>query len=293
MDPVKRSLITLHITVVLLGGTALFSQIIPLSAADITLGRSLFACLALFIFLRLSKESFRLNTPRDYAIAIGLGALMALHWVTYFAAMQYAGVSVGMIALFTFPVITVLIEPLFEKSRLAWQDMISAIIVFIGIALIVPESSLKNEVTLGVVTGIFSAVLYAIRNLLHRQHFSHYSGAKAMAWQILVVCVCLVPTLSDSLTGANQTSWWLLAILGTLFTALPHALIAATLVHLKAKTFSLIACMQPFYGVLLAIVLLGEKPGWKALIGGALVISASVYETVNTHKQQKADSKCG
>lgn len=293
MDPVKRSLVTLHITVVLLGGTALFSQIIPLSAADITLGRSLFACLALFLFLRLTKEKFRLNTPRDYAVAGGLGLIMALHWVTYFAAMQYAGVSVGMIALFTFPVITVLIEPLFEKSRLAWQDIISAAIVFVGIALIVPETSLKNNVTLGVATGIFSAVLYAIRNLLHRQHFSHYSGAKAMAWQILVVCVCLIPTLSGSLVGASSTSWLLLIILGTLFTALPHALIAATLIHLKAKTFSLIACMQPFYGVVLAIILLGEKPGWKALVGGALIISASVYETVNTHKQQKADSKCG
>ncbi|MEC8227299.1 MAG: EamA/RhaT family transporter, partial [Pseudomonadota bacterium] len=46
MEPVKKSLISLHIAVILLGGTGLFSHIIPLSATDITLGRSLFACIA-------------------------------------------------------------------------------------------------------------------------------------------------------------------------------------------------------------------------------------------------------
>ena len=284
MDPVRRSLISLHLTVVLLGGTALFSQIIPLSATDITIGRSLFACVGLFAFLMLSRESLALNNRKDTAIALLLGALMALHWVTYFAAMQYAGVSVGMIALFTFPVITVLIEPFFERIRLVWQDIVSAVVVFIGIALIVPEGSLNNDITLGVAIGIGSAALYALRNLIHRNHFSHYSGAKAMAWQILIVCLCLIPFTSEALGDASVNSWLLLLTLGTLFTALPHALIANSLIYLRAKTFSLIACMQPFYGVILAIVLLDESPGIKTLIGGILVTSASIYETVNAQK---------
>ena len=100
MDAVKKSLISLHLTIVLLGGTALFSRVVPLSASDITLMRSVFACIALFIFLAISKQGLRLANKRDYIIAIGLGVLMALHWVSYFAAMQYSSVSVGMIALF-------------------------------------------------------------------------------------------------------------------------------------------------------------------------------------------------
>lgn len=287
MDPVKRSLIALHFTVILLGATGLFASIIPLSATDITFGRSLFACICLFLFLRVSKTSLRLKTTKDYRTAICLGILMAVHWITYFAAMQYAGVAVGMIALFTFPVITVLIEPLFEKIRLVWQDFVSALIVLTGVALLVPEISLENDVTLGVIIGVFSAVLYAMRNLLHRQHFSHYSGAKAMAWQILIVTVCLLPFSSPDMRAANGETWLLLALLGSCFTALPHALVASSLRYLRAKTFSLIACMQPMYGVILAIILLQESPGWKALIGGVLVTSASLYETLNAHKLHK------
>lgn len=293
MNAVKRSLISLHFTVVLLGGTALFSHLVPLSASDITLMRSVFACIALFLFLRLSSESLTLASRKDYLIAIGLGILMALHWVTYFAAMQYSSVSVGMIALFTFPVITVLIEPFFEKVSLVWQDIVSALTVIAGVYFIVPETSLDNDITLGVLIGVGSAVLYAFRNLIHRKHFKQYSGAKAMAWQTLVIAIFLLPTGSNEIADAPMSAWLMLLLLGTVFTALPHALIAASLRHLRAKTFSLIACMQPFYGVILAVLLLDENPSGNTLLGGILITSASIYETLNTHKlhgKSKKDS---
>ncbi|GEA07199.1 membrane protein [Alteromonas sp. KUL42] len=290
MDPVKKSLVSLHFTIMLLGGTALFSRVVPLSASDITLMRSIFACVALFAFLKIAKHKITLNCKKDYGVAVGLGLLMALHWVTYFAAMQYAGVSVGMIALFTFPVITVLIEPFFERVRLVWQDIVSTLTVIVGVYLIVPENTLENDVTLGVLIGIASAILYSFRNLFHRKHFKHYSGAQAMAWQTLIIAIVMLPVGSGNILNASTNSWLMLLLLGTVFTALPHALIAASLRHLRAKTFSLIACMQPLYGVFLAIVLLNEKPGWTTLLGGILITSASVYETLNAHKLHSSDS---
>ncbi len=289
MNPVKRSLITLHFTVVLLGGTALFSHLIPLSATDITIGRSVFACLALISYLLWTGESLKLDKRNDYFLAFGLGVLMALHWVSYFAAMQYASVSVGLIALFTFPVITVFMEPFFEAAKLKWQDVVSALVVLLGIYLLVPTPDLNNNITLGVAIGVGSAILYSLRNLLHRQYFSHYGGAKAMAWQILVICIVLIPVGSSELTEISLSTGVLLITLGTIFTALPHALIATCLIYLRAKTFSLVACMQPLYGVILAVVLLNETPDLKTLIGGLLIISASIYETVNTGRSHQQE----
>lgn len=291
MDPIKKSLISLHITVMLLGGTALFSQIISLNSIDITFGRSVFACILLFAFIKLKGESFKLNNKRDYLIGCFLGIIMAVHWVTYFMSMQYAGVSVGIIALFTFPVITVLLEPLFEGISLVWQDIASALVVLFGIYLIVPDTSLENDVTLGILIGVFSAFLYSLRNLMHRKHFSHYSGAKAMAFQIAFICPCLLFFVSDDFILMGETNLLLLLVLGTVFTALPHAMIASALQHLRAKTFSLVACMQPFYGIVFAILMLNEQPTWQTFIGGLLVISAAVYETITTHRAQHSKSK--
>ena len=284
MDPVKKSLWSLHLTMALLGATALFSKIIPLSATDITFGRSIIACLMLVVIVKATGGKLSLRSTKDYLIAILLGVLMAAHWVSYFAAMQYSSISVGMIALFTFPVITVMLEPFFEGIRLVWQDIVSALVVLSGIALIVPEISIDNDITLGILVGIGSAVLYAFRNLIHRKHFSHYSGALAMAYQTLVIFFCLRFFVSDQVFAASQQTYILLLVLGTAFTALPHALIASSLKHLRAKTFSLVACMQPFYGVILAIVVLDEQPTWQTFFGGTLVISAAIYETVNAQK---------
>lgn len=284
MDPVKKSLWSLHLTVALLGATALFSKIIPLSATDITFGRSIIAFAALALIVKMTEGSLKLKTSKDYVIAIGLGLLMAAHWVSYFAAMQYSSISVGMIALFTFPVIAVLLEPFFEGIRLVWQDIASAVVVFIGIFLIVPETSLNNDITLGILVGVGSAFLYALRNLYHRKYFSHYSGAHAMAYQTLIIFLCLLFFVSEELFTASADTYISLLVLGTALTALPHALIAASLKHLRVKTFSLVACMQPFYGVILAILILDESPNWQTFVGGFLVISAAIYETVNAQK---------
>lgn len=284
MDPVKKSLWSLHFTMMLLGATSLFSKLIPLSATDITFGRSLIACLMLVIIVKLTGGKLLLKNGKDYLIAMALGLLMAAHWVSYFAAMQYSSISVGIIALFTFPVITVLLEPFFEGIRLVWQDLASAFVVLLGIALVVPEISLDNDVTLGIAVGVLSAFLYALRNLFHRKYFSHYSGAHAMAYQTLVIFVCLFFFASENVFQATQETYISLLILGTALTALPHAMIAASLKHLRAKTFSLVACTQPLYGVVLAMLVVNEEPRWQTLVGGILVISAAIYETVNAQK---------
>ncbi len=288
MDPVKKSLLSLHFTVALLGATALFSKIVPLSAIDITFGRSVIACITLVILLKITGRSLRLNCQKDYWIAGLLGLLMSVHWVSYFAAMQYSSISVGMIALFTFPVITVLMEPLFEKIKLVWQDVVSALIVLLGIVLIVPEVSLNNDITLGVVIGVGSAFLYSLRNLIHRKHFSHYSGSHAMVYQTMVIFLSLSFFSSGELVTADASTYWWLLVLGTLLTAFPHALIASSLRHLRAKTFSLVACMQPFWGTMMAIVILNEQPTWQTFVGGVLVILAAIYETYNAQKLHRS-----
>ena len=272
---------------ILLGATALFSKILDLSAVDITYGRSVVACVMLFVIVKMFRGSIRLDSTKDYLVALLLGLLMAAHWVSYFAAMQYSSVSVGMIALFTFPVMTVLLEPFFEGIKLVWQDIVSAIVVLFGVFLLVPEISLENETTQGVLIGVLSALLYSFRNLVHRKHFSHYTGAHAMAYQTLVIFVSLSFFSSDAIFKASEQTYIGLVVLGIFFTAVPHTLIAASLKHLRAKTFSLIACMQPLYGVALAIIVLGEQPRWQTILGGLLVISAAVYETINAQKLHK------
>lgn len=280
-------LIELHIAVLLFGGTALFSKLIPLSALDITLLRCCVAAVILALVVKSTGRHLRLKTQKDYFVAMGLGIIVSLHWVTYFASMQLSSVAIGMIAFFTYPVMTVLIEPIFTKTRLKRADFISGLSVLFGVSLLIPEATLGNDVTLGIVIGILSAMLFTARNLLHKRYFSQYSGAQAMFYQTAVAVPFLFPWHQADISKIENHVWWLILLLGVVFTAAPHALFTSALRQLSAKTVSLVSCLQPLYGALLALLLLGEELALKTVIGGTLVVITAIYETQQSHKAHK------
>ncbi|TMP41513.1 EamA family transporter [Pseudoalteromonas citrea] len=275
----QSSLLYLHIAVLLFGGTALFSKLIDLSALDITVYRTAVAFVALILLLTLQRKKIALQTSKDYLIAILLGVVVGLHWVTYFAGMQMAGIAIGIIAFFTYPVITVFLEPFFTQKQLKRKDIICAVVVLTGIYLLIPEASLGNQVTLGIITGVSSGALFSLRNLLQKRYFSHYGGPQTMLYQTLVASLMLCAFVTVPPSALSQSHLGLILLAGIIFTALPHALFASSLRHLSATTAGLISCLQPLYATLLAFMLLAEKPSIVTLIGGLLVVSTAFFET--------------
>ncbi|WP_413401253.1 DMT family transporter [Pseudoalteromonas sp. KJ71-7] len=287
MQPQQQSLIYLHIAVLLFGGTALFAKLIGLNALDITAYRAAIAGVAICVLLTLQKKPIKLHHAKDYVIAILLGVAVGIHWVTYFAGMQLAGITVGMLAFFTYPVITVFLEPLFNKSKPKAKDIISAVVVIIGIYLLIPSVNLGDDITLGVVTGVVSALFFAIRNITHKRYFSEYGGPQTMFYQTLVASLMLCAFIEVPITQINDTDLILLLIAGVVFTAMPHSLFAASLKHLSAATAGLISCLQPLYGTILAIIILHERPSVMTLIGGALIVSAACFETWSISRKKQ------
>ena len=287
MNTQQQSLLYLHSAVLLFGGTALFSKLIGLPALDITVYRTAVAGIVLFIVLSLQKQKIRLASAKDYKIALLLGIVVGIHWVTYFAGMQMAGVTIGIIAFFTYPVITVFLEPLLTRflsksnisSKPKRKDILIAFIVMVGIYLLIPEISLGNQVTLGIATGVLSAFFFALRNILHKNYFSHYSGPHTMLYQTLVASLMLCLFVEVPPMNVTHNDWLLILLVGVIFTAMPHSLFASSLRHLSATTAGLISCLQPLYGSVLAFLLLSERVNIWTIIGGLLVISAALFET--------------
>ena len=276
----REGLLSVHAAVLIFSFTALFSKLVSLPALDITFYRSIFACIAIAIYMAYTKQSYTLSSKRDYMMAGLLGTLMALHWVTYFHSMQVSTVAVGVIALYTYPVITVFLEPLFHGERPHIADIISSIAVLFGIYLIVPEFSLDNSTLVGVLFGVFSALMMSLRNIMQRRYFSAYTASHSLFYQTLVVMLVLAAFIDTDISHIESDQWWLLLLLGIVFTALPHTLFANGLLHLKAKTASLIACVQVVYAAIFAAVLLGEWLTWNVVAGGLIVVSAAMYESL-------------
>ncbi|KAA1152199.1 MULTISPECIES: DMT family transporter [Pseudoalteromonas] len=287
MQPQQQSLLYLHIAVLLFGGTALFAKLIGLNALDITVYRTAVAGIAIWFLLSMQKKPIKLNKPKDYLMAILLGVAVGIHWVTYFAGMQMAGITIGMLAFFSYPVITVFLEPLFNKSKPKAKDILSAAVVILGIYLLVPTASLGDDVTLGVITGVVSAFFFSIRNITHKRYFSQYGGPQTMFYQTLVASLMLCAFIKVPVYEISNHDLLLILIAGVIFTATPHSLFAASLKHLSAATAGLISCLQPLYGTLLAIIIIHERPSAMTLIGGTLIVSAACFETWSITKKAR------
>ncbi len=274
-----KGLVAVHSAVLIFGLTALFSKIITLTALDITLLRSIFAVLVILAIFFWHKATIKLSNTKDYLIVILLGIFLALHWVTYFHAMQVSSVAVGVIALYTFPIITVFLEPLFHGERPHFKDVVSAVLVLFGIFLLVPEFSLSNQTTLGLLWGVLSALLFSLRNIIQGRYFKGYSAKHSLLYQTLVTFLVLLPFSYDVVPAVSNTQWLQLLVLGVFFTALPHTLFAFSLLNLKAKTVSLVACVQVVYAMIFAALILSEWPQFSTILGGLIVVSAAMYES--------------
>lgn len=277
-----KGLFAVHSAVLIFGLTALFSKLISLTALEITLLRSIFAVLVILAIFLWQKKSIRLSNTKDYAIVVLLGVLLALHWVTYFHSMQVSSIAVGVIALYTFPVMTVFLEPLFHGDRPHFKDVLSALTVLFGIYLLVPEFSLNNETTLGILWGVLSALFFALRNIVQGHYFKGYTAKHSLFYQTLVTFIVLLPFSFEVIPQVTNIQWGQLLVLGLFFTAVPHTLFAFSLLNLKAKTVSLVACVQVVYATIFAALVLSEWPQLSTAIGGLIVVSAAMYESYTT-----------
>lgn len=279
MEDKRKGLLFLHSASLIFGGTALFSKLISLPATDITVWRSFVAVAVILILLLIRRRPLKLQQARDGLIMLIGGALLGLHWATYFQAMQVAGVAVGMMAMYTYPIIIVFLEPLFKGHKPQRSDMACALVMFCGIGLLVPELDLHNSITQGVCWGVLSAALFALRNVMQGHYLKGYSGETSILYQGLVAGAVVIPFMTSNPLAVSQDNLLKLLVLGALFTAVPHSFFANSLRYLKAKTAGLVGCLQPVYGVLLAYLILAEEPGWMTLLGGAIIISTAAYET--------------
>jgi len=292
MSSARRALLTLYLSAFMMGATGLFSKTIQLPAWDITGYRTWIAAFLLFIWVWWRERKIALASAQDYGRIIFLGVLLAIHWITFFHSMQVSSVSIGMIALYAYPVITVFMEPFVKKTLLDWRDVVTGLVVFIGIYFLIPEFDLNNNLTQGVFWGAISAITFALRNLLLGHWFSGQSAARSMSYQVLVVALLMTPVILLSEHKPSTIDWWQLLCLGVLFTAFTHTLLGSALRYLKAKTVALVACIQPVFGVIYDVVFLHNLPSSSTLLGGTIILSAAVYESVKEHKRQTDKEFC-
>jgi drug/metabolite transporter (DMT)-like permease len=271
------ALVALHAAVALFGFAGLFGKWLVLSPVAIVLGRTAIAAVALGI-LRLRAGT---RAPFDVRLAAN-GIVLALHWVSFFAAIQASTVAIGLLGFASFPLFTLVIERLFLARRFHRREATAALLVTTGLILLVPELSFANPTTQGLGWGLVSGFTFALLAVMNRRWAMTRPATDIAFWQNAIAALALLPFALASpwalgTIGAREIM--LLVVLGLACTALAHTLFISALANLTAHTASVIAALEPVYGIVLALVFLDEVPGPRTLIGGSLIVTAAVIAT--------------
>ena len=285
----KRSLLQLNLAVLLFGFTALFGKWLALSPLVIVFGRVAFAFVGVALLMIFSRRSVKLKRRRDFGPMLLLGILLAAHWITFFASIQVSSVAICLISFSTAPVLIALLEPLFFPAEsLRARNVLVAIVVTVGVAVATPSWSLNNAVTQGVLWGLASGLALAFLTLLNRQQVAHYSPFVITFYQMGIVAVLLLPSVWLLHPVVTPRDLGLLALLGIVFTGVAQLLFLRGLRGVSARLASIISSgMEVIYGLVLAALILHEIPGARTLVGGAIILGATLY-AMNTHRESAA-----
>lgn len=275
-DSHGTALAALHLAVALFGFAALFGKWIALPPPMIVLGRTAVAALALGVLL-----AVRARGCGRYEWRLGVnGALLAVHWVAFFEAIQSASVAIGLLGFASFPLFVVLLEAVFLKRGAGVRAWVLAGVVAAGLVLIVPAFELSDRNLQGLLWGVFSGASFALLAVCNRALAPRRPAAEIAFWQNAVAALCLLPTLAIAPTLPSTRDLALLLVLGLVCTALAHTLFIRSLRALSAHTASVVACLEPVYGIALAVVLLDEVPDLRTLCGGVVIVGASLWATL-------------
>ena len=277
--PMKKALIQLHIAVLLWGFTGVLGRLISLDAAVIVWYRMLLTALFMLAILLYSRKWISVPISGIKKLA-SIGALMAIHWVAFYAAIKYSNASIALVCLATVSVFTSILDPILSKTKFNFKELTLGLIALSGVYLIYHFQHFYGK---GILLGICAALLSSIFTILNKRIANDYPSRTMVFYEMttgFMVITLLAPFayfyFPHTMLYPQQESilnffkgfpngfvqlkndWIWLIILALCCTVWAQVLALNALKKLSSFTVTLSVNMEPVYGIILAILIYRE-----------------------------------
>ena len=274
----------LHFLVFIAGFTAILGEAISLSSIALVWHRMLIALVLTFLFLLYYRYNLKIDIKDFFKFSIA-GIIIALHWITFFEAIEQSNISITLAMFSTGAFFASLIEPIFFKRKVRPVEIILGLIVICGVFIILQANI---DSFFGVLLGIVSALLASLFSVLNGKLVQNNNPFVISFYEFLsgVVFILLYLIFSGNLIDLNIESFFsydylYVFILGSICTA--YAFIASVhiLKFLSPYTLVLTYNLEPVYGILLAIFIFPEteKMEFSFYIGTLIIISTIIINS--------------
>jgi len=257
-----KNYLILHFLVFIWGFTAILGALIHIEAIPLVWYRMGFAVLILLLYFLIKKKSLRIGPKVIFKFLI-TGVLIALHWIFFFSAIKTANVSIALIAMSTGALFTSFIEPFFFKRKIILLEFLFGLIVISGLYIIF---NVESQHTLGFIYALLAAFLSALFTVLNGLFIKQHDADVITFYQLLFgvgfISIFMLLTFGNySLEdfSLSKTDLVYLLILSSLCTAYAFVVSVKIMKYLTPYTVMLTMNMEPVYGIILALIIFGDK----------------------------------
>jgi len=280
--------VKLHAVILVWGFTGILGKVITVSSISIVWYRTFLAFLSLAIFLLIRKQSLKIPT-KNLVQYLGVGVIVALHWVFFFEALKVSTVSVTLATLASATLFTSILEPLIYRKKIVVYEMLLGLVVIAGLMMIF---SFEIKYKLGIIYSLISAIAVSLFTTLNGIFVAQKgSPTKITMYEMLgasgIIFVYLGVTgelniEALSLMNNGMDAFWMdllyLLILAILCTAIAFVVSVDVMKKLSPYTVTISVNMEPIYAIILALTFFGEKEqmSWGFYVG-AFLIMATIF----------------
>lgn len=295
MTSTQRAYLELNFAVLLYGFTAILGDLITLSALVLVWWRMGITSLSIPFLTSLKSQLAKL--PKSLILKyMGIGVVVALHWICFFGAVKFANASITLICMATTSAFTALIEPIVHKHSIKWGELSLGLLMIPGIMLVVNNT--EWSMMTGVWVGLLSAFLAALFATLNKTVVDQAPPLVitflelGSGWLFLTL---LMPFVIWNLPNAQlmpqEMDWAWLIILALGCTTLAYVLTLRSLKHMSAFASNLTINLEPVYGIFLAWLILddGQELSLQFYLGCLLILGAVFFHAAYNLKKSKND----
>jgi len=251
----------LHFIVFIWGFTAVLGALISLDAFPLVWYRMLLGAFFVLLFIAFKKERLRVSL-KDLLKFAFVGLIIALHWLAFFSAIKVSNVSITLAMMSTGAFFASLLEPIFFKRKIIKYEVVFGLIVIVGLYIIF---RVESENLLGIILALSASFLGALFSIFNGMLVKTHTSSIISFYELLFGMLCI--TLYFLFTGSFDSSffsltfndWIYITILASFCTAYAFIAHIHVMRWISPYTVMLTTNMEPVYGIILALLILGDK----------------------------------
>ena len=288
MDSRAKNILLMHFVILIFGFTGILGKLITIEAIPLVFWRTLIGGGAIYVWLKMRRKVSKKSTS-DILKMGGIGLLVAIHWITFFASIKISNVSVALTMLATSPMFIGFLEPLIFKRKIDWRELTVAAVVLVGVGTIFSFNTTYHEgMILGIISAFFASLFATLNGVLIKTHdASNISLIELLtASAAIFILMFFTGEVNSELFVLSSQDWFWITILALVATSFAFIAFTSIMKVLTPFTTSVAINLEPIYSIILAVMIFGEEEimGPRFYIGALIIIGAVLLNTILKRK---------